>query len=119
MTILLDIVLKVYISDPALFMVSDKYIVTPICGRQSGLNFGFPIQSLCLQSAFDWSMFLTIFYTGKNSNLSKEEVERYKHGRASIANHLPSEGSISRLSFNYSQNMSAHDKKLMKAQLQK
>ena len=50
---------------------TSKHIHSAYCGHHSDMSFGWPSDSILLQAAFDWTMFFTIFYTGKNSNLSK------------------------------------------------
>lgn len=54
-------------------MVKDNHIKMAYCDDKSHMTFGWPgYDSISLQ-ALIWSIFLTIFLTGKNSNLSDKQ----------------------------------------------
>ena len=69
----LNVLTKTVYHQPHLYYFPDIKINAPFCGHISGLSFGFPSMPLMLQMCIDSSMFLTIFYTSKNSNLTAEE----------------------------------------------
>jgi len=89
---MLNVLLKVWYQRPQIYYnpqinnsdnVND-YIHSAYCGHHSDMSFGWPSHSIMLQATFDWTIFFTIFYTGKNSNLSKSLHSDLHNQRLSI-----------------------------------
>ena len=75
---ILTVLLKIWYQRPQIYYNPEvnsgdtsSHIHSAYCGHHSDMSFGWPADSILLQAAFDWTMFFTVFYTGKNSNLSK------------------------------------------------
>ena len=67
--------LKMIYQEPHLYYTYYPYVNAAFCGHVSGLSFGYPSYPIMLQVCVDSSLYLTLFHTSKNSNLTDKESE--------------------------------------------